>query len=74
LPEERIDDRLRWGPWLMRGAMPCSRWSESPARTISMRPTSPFKRSSQAHKPARPQRRPVRMVGCRPRRQGPAGL
>ena len=56
-------------PSPMPGAMPCSRWSESPARTISMRPTSPFKRSSQARKPARRQRRPVRMVGCRPRRQ-----
>ena len=27
----------------MPGAMPCSPWSGSPARTISMRPTSPFK-------------------------------
>ena len=52
-----LGDQLPTGwapPSPMPGAMPCSRWSGSPARTISMRPT---RRSTDCSKP---EKRPAR--------------
>ena len=56
-------------PSPMPGAMPCSPWSGSPARTISMPPTSPLKRWFQRQKVARPSRETVPMYSCHPHRQ-----